>query len=259
MPALILMYHDLCEDPTAVPPEHQPYVLAPTVFRRQIAAMAASGLPILTVTQWCAPSRPPRALVLTFDDGHVSNYALTLPILLEYRLKATFFVTAGTIGNGVTMDWDQIRALHAAGMEIGSHTVTHRPPSTLTDDELRYELLESRRLLEAGLEAPVAAISSPTGFFNPRMRAIAREVGYHSLSFGRIGLVPDRGDPFSLNRVAVKHSTRQEDLEALLRFERRTLWRLRRQQLVRSFARQTLGLNAYLRVRRLLTARGATP
>jgi len=258
MPALILMYHDLSEALASVPPEHRPYVLDPAVFRRQMEAIVASGLPTLTVTQWCAPSRPPRALVLTFDDGHVSNYALTLPILLEYRLKATFFVTAGAIGIGGTMNWEQIRALHAAGMEIGSHTVTHRPPSTLNDAELRYELLESRRLLETGLEAPVTSISSPTGFFNPRMRAIAREVGYHSLSFGRIGLAPDSGDPFSLNRVAVKHTTRQEEFEALLRFEHRTLRRLRLQQLVRSFARKALGPDAYLRVRRLLTAPKAT-
>ena len=91
------------------------------------------------------------------------------------------------------------------------------------------------------------------------MRAIAREVGYHSLSFGQVGLAPDRGDPFSLNRVAVKHSTRQEEFAALLRFERRTIWHLRLQQLVRSFARKTLGPNAYLRVRRLFTTRWATP
>jgi peptidoglycan/xylan/chitin deacetylase (PgdA/CDA1 family) len=137
--------------------------------------------------------------------------------------------------------------------------VTHRPPSTLNDEELRYELRESRRILEDGLGAPVTAISSPTGFFNPRMRAIAREVGYHSLSFGRIGLAPDRGDPFSLNRVAVKHTTRQEEFAALLRFERRTMKRLRRQQLVRSCARTALGPNTYLRVRRFFTVRGAMP
>jgi peptidoglycan/xylan/chitin deacetylase (PgdA/CDA1 family) len=257
MPALILMYHDLAENLTTVPPEHRPYVLEPTAFCRQMAAIGASGLPVLTVAQWCGPSRPPHALVLTFDDGHVSNYTLTLPMLLKHQLKATFFVTAGAIGNGMTMNWSQIRALHDAGMEIGSHTLTHRPPSTLSDDELRYELRESRRILEGGLGAPVTSISSPTGFFNPRMRSIAREVGYHTLSFGQIGLVPESGDPFSLKRIAVKYTTRQAEFDALLRFDHRLIRRLRMQQWVRSAARKTLGLNAYLRLRRLLTARGS--
>ena len=257
MPALILMYHDLAADPAAIAPEHRPYVLEPAVFRGQMAAVIAAGLPALSVAQWCAPMRPPRAVVLTFDDGHVSNYTLTLPILVEYHLTATFFITAGVIGQGETMDWRQIRALHATGMEIGSHTLTHRPPSTLSDDELRYELHESRRVLEDGLGAPVTSISSPTGFFNPRMRAIAREVGYQSLCFGHIGLAPDQGDPFSLKRVAVKYTTPYAEFEALLRFDQHMLGRRRRQQWVRSFARQAFGPKAYLQVRRLLTALGA--
>src|SRR5262245_6332164 len=257
MPALILMYHDLAADPTAIAREHRPYVLEPAVFRRQMAAVVAADLPALSVAQWCALSRPPRAVVLTFDDGHVSNYTLTLPILAEHHLTATFFVTAGVIGQGETMDWRQIRALHAAGMEIGSHTLTHRPPSTLSDDELRYELYTSRRVLEDGLGAPVTSISSPTSFFNPRMRAIAHEVGYQALCFGQIGLVPDRGDPFSLKRVAVKYTTLHAEFESLLRFDRRTLRRLRLRQWMRSSARQILGPNAYLQVRRLLIAGGA--
>jgi peptidoglycan/xylan/chitin deacetylase (PgdA/CDA1 family) len=257
MPALILMYHDLAADPTVIAPGHRPYVLEPAVFHRQMAAVIATALPVLTVAQWCAPTRPARAVVLTFDDGHVSNYTLTLPILMEHHLSATFFITAGAIGKGATMDWRQIRALHAAGMEIGSHTLTHRPPSTLNDDELRYELRESRRVLEDGLGAPVTSISSPTGFFNPRMRAIAREAGYQSLSFGQIGLAADQGDAFSLQRVAVKYATPHTEFEALLRFDRRLLGRWRRQQWLRSIARQSLGPSAYLQVRRLLSARRA--
>jgi peptidoglycan/xylan/chitin deacetylase (PgdA/CDA1 family) len=176
---------------------------------------------------------------------------------VEHNLTATFFITAGAIGEGETMDWRHIRALHAAGMEIGSHTLTHRPPSTLSDDELRYELHESRRVLEDGLGAPVTSISSPTGFFNPRMRAIAREVGYQSLCFGQIGLAPNQGDPFSLKRVAVKYTTPRTEFEGLLRFDQHTLRRLRWQQWVRSVARQAFGPKAYLQVRRLLTALGA--
>jgi len=257
MPALILMYHDLSEDPERVPAGHRPYVLATSTFHRQINSIATSGLPTLTVAQWCSAPRPPRALLLTFDDGHVSNHEVALPILCERQLRATFFITVGRIGTGETMNWTQLRALHAAGMEIGSHTLTHRPPSTLDDDELRYELRESRRILEDGLGAPVASLSSPTGFFNPRMRNIAREVGYRTLCFGQIGLAADDGDPFSLNRVAVKHAMCEDQFEALLRFDRGAIHRLRLPQLVRDLARKTLGPEVYLRVRRILVQKGS--
>jgi peptidoglycan/xylan/chitin deacetylase (PgdA/CDA1 family) len=252
MPALILMYHDLAEDQAHVPPEHRPYVLKTSTFHRQMGSAAASELPVLTVSGWCARPRPAHALLLTFDDGHVSNHDVALPILLEHRLKATFFITAGRIGCGDTMNWQQIRALHAAGMEIGSHTLTHRPPATLNDDELRYELLESRRILQDGLDAPVTSVSSPTGFFNPHMCTLAREVGYHALCFGQVGLVVDDADPFALNRVAVKAAMSENQFKALLQFDHAMLRGLRLRQLVRALARKILSPAAYLRVRRVL-------
>jgi peptidoglycan/xylan/chitin deacetylase (PgdA/CDA1 family) len=251
MPTLMLMYHDLSADSASIPPQHRPYVLDASTFRLQMDTMAASGLPAFTVTQWRTSPRPLRAFALTFDDGHVSNHDIALPMLLERKLTATFFITVGCIGTGTTMNWTQIRALHAAGMEIGSHTLTHRPPSTLNDDELRHELLESRRILEENLGAPVTSVSSPTGFFNPRMRAIAREVGYRALCFGRVGFVADHGDPFSLHRVAVKRTMPQAEFEALLQFNESTVRRLWLQQWVRDLARKMLGVDAYLRIRRL--------
>lgn len=252
MPALVLMYHDLSYDMEGIPSGHAPYVLHPSAFRMQMRSVTASEIPVLAVTEWAEGPRPPRAIVLTFDDGHVSNHDLALPILLELQLRATFFVTAGMIASGSTMSWAQIRALHKAGMVIGSHTLTHRPPSTLNDDELRYELRESKRILEDGIGVAVTSVSSPTGFFNPRMRAIAQEVGYRTLCFGRAGLAADNGDPFLLHRVAVKRKMGQGEFEALLRFDGGIVRRLRLQQLLCELARNTLGPTAYLRLRRCL-------
>jgi peptidoglycan/xylan/chitin deacetylase (PgdA/CDA1 family) len=252
MASLIFMYHDLTSDMASVPSGHRPYVLDATVFRRQICLLARHELPVVTVARWCAGFRAARTIVLTFDDGHVSNHDLALPILCEYGMKATFYVTAGFIGTGQTMNWGQIRALHAAGMEIGSHTMTHRPPSTLSDEELRYELTTSRDVLENGLGAPVTSISSPTGFFNPRMKDIAREVGYGALCFGQAGLAADTADPFSLNRIAVKRTMRQDEFEGLLRFDRSAIRRKRYRQVVPELARRVLGSRFYLPIRRAL-------
>jgi peptidoglycan/xylan/chitin deacetylase (PgdA/CDA1 family) len=252
VPALILLYHDVLDDHRMVAPGHRPYVLERATFRRHMRAVAAQRFPVISIAEWCAVPSRPRAIILTFDDGHVSNYEAALPMLVDNRLTATFFVTAGHIGAGTTMTWRQIRALHAAGMEIGSHTLTHRPPSTLDDMALRYELVASRRILEDGLGAPVVSVSSPTGFFNPRMRQIAREAGYQALCCGSAGLVADDGDRFSLNRVAVKRTTRDEQLEALLQFDAGTIRRLRLHQIARDVAKKTLGRDTYLRIRRVL-------
>ena len=252
MPALILMYHDVAEALGEIAAGHRPYVLDPKVFRRQMGAIVDTDLLNFTVGDWCASSRRLRVVVLTFDDGHTSNYDTALPILLDYRLKATFFITAGWIGTGSTMGWRQIRALHAAGMEIGSHTLTHRPPSTLDDKELRYELSESRRILEDGLGAEVTSLSSPTGFFNPRMRRVAQEVGYRSLCIGRVGLAADGGDPFWLNRVAIKRSMTEPQFKQLLRLNRMTIGSLRSRQWTRDSARKIIGARGYTCLRSVL-------
>lgn len=246
------MYHDLTDHVDAIPPAHRPYVLEAKVFDRQMDAVARSRIPVLTVAQLSTAFPAEPALVLTFDDGHISNHDLALPILDKFGFKATFFVTAGFIGTGTTVSWEQIRALHAAGMEIGSHTLTHRPPSTLSDNELREELVKSRQILEDGLGASVTSISSPTGFFNPRMRAIAREVGYKALCFGRIGLVQPNTDRFSLNRIAVKRTMSFEQFEALARFDRHMIRRLRLCELARDLVRKTLGPRFYLPLRQAL-------
>ena len=246
------MYHDLSNDVQSVTKEHFPYVLSPATFRRQLEQVRALGLPTLKVDEWCSKLKPSRAVVMTFDDGDISNYRLALPMLREFGFKATFFVTVGFIGHPGTMNWQQIRALHEAGMEIGSHTLTHRPPSTLTASELRYELSESRRILQDGLGAAVTSISSPTGFFNPLMRDIAKEVGYRAVCFGRIGFAPDQGDPFSLNRIAVKRMINEKQFADLLVFNQGTMANLRRRQSIRDMARHWLGVSGYLRARSIL-------
>jgi peptidoglycan/xylan/chitin deacetylase (PgdA/CDA1 family) len=249
------MYHDLAEDLDGIPVNHHPYVLNPVVFRSQLEAVALSSLRVVSVAEWCSQPKSTHGLVLTFDDGNVSNHTLALPILLEYGFKATFFITVGQIGIGNTMDWSQIRNLHAAGMEIGSHTLTHRPPSTLNDNELPYELSESRRILEDGLGAPVNSISSPTGFFNPRMGKVAREVGYRSLCIGRVGLVSDHADPFALNRVAIKRAMAEQQFKKLLRFDLGAIAALRSQQWTKDLARRIVGPERYLQVRKILMKR----
>lgn len=65
--------------------------------------------------------------------------------------------------NELMMTWDQIRALARAGMDVESHSRTHRVLQTLDDDALKSELTGSREDLEAQLGRPVRAIAYPVG------------------------------------------------------------------------------------------------
>jgi len=256
----IFMYHDVQPDGapiTGVAPEQRPYVLHRSVFAAHLNAMA--GMRSLTVADLVGEAPVAgRAVVLTFDDGHVSNYTEALPAMAARGIVGTFYVVAGRVGEGETLSWAQMREMVAAGMEIGSHTLTHPEPSTLSDDELRHELRESKRLLEEGLGRPVVSLSSPTGFFNPRMSRMAHAEGYTSLCFGHYGYVIPSTDPFRLNRIAVKRSTPMAELEAILRGDVAVVRRLRRGQMVRNGAKHLLGVRGYLALKgAMLRLKGA--
>jgi peptidoglycan/xylan/chitin deacetylase (PgdA/CDA1 family) len=61
------------------------------------------------------------------------------------------------------LDWDQVRAMHSAGVSFGAHTMTHPAVSRLEPSAFQEELLQSRRLLESGLGAPIEDFAYPFG------------------------------------------------------------------------------------------------
>ncbi len=259
------MYHDLSDGHDRVPAEHRPYVLSVATFREQLRVLAEAGLAGTRLDEILDPggSGPVRGhpCVLTFDDGHESNCTLALPLLLEAGFRATFFVTAGWIGRAPYMSWDQVRALAAAGMEIGSHSMTHRPPTTLTRDELHSEMADSRKLLEDRLGRPVICASSPTGFFNPVMPQIVEALGYRALCAGRIALWRDPRDRFLIPRLPVKRRTAPREFRRMVHGDRWLVARMRGEQMVRNGLKSTLGVRRYedLRQRLLgLSWRGKT-
>ncbi len=65
--------------------------------------------------------------------------------------------------NRLIMTWDQVRALAAAGMDVESHTRSHRVLQTLDSDALHSELTGSREDLETQLGRPVRAVAYPVG------------------------------------------------------------------------------------------------
>lgn len=61
------------------------------------------------------------------------------------------------------LTWEQIRKMSARGVLFGSHTMTHATVSRLTSEERRYELLDSKRLLEERIGEPVSHFAFPFG------------------------------------------------------------------------------------------------
>ena len=104
------------------------------------------------------------------------------------------------------MTWDQIREAGRRGIAIGSHTHTHRVLAGLTEEDQRWELLQSKAALEAQIGRPVRTLAYPVGgyqnFTAVTMR-LARDCGYEgAFSFHTgVNLAGD-GNPYNLRRIA---------------------------------------------------------
>ncbi|MGH8895993.1 MAG: polysaccharide deacetylase family protein [Egibacteraceae bacterium] len=78
-------------------------------------------------------------------------------------------------------DWDGARALMRAGMAIGSHSMYHAILSEESGEAQHADLLDSRKLLEAELDAPIDLFAYPNGAsadYDSTTIAAAEAAGY---------------------------------------------------------------------------------
>jgi peptidoglycan/xylan/chitin deacetylase (PgdA/CDA1 family) len=112
------------------------------------------------------------------------------------------------ITDEVMMTWDQVRALRSAGMDVQSHTRSHRVLETLPQADLREELVGSRRMLEEQLNEPVRAVAYPVSLsagehdeIFAEVRAAGYDLGF-STSCGHGPLGP-KTNPLDIQRIWV--------------------------------------------------------
>lgn len=106
--------------------------------------------------------RPNKAVILTFGDTIKTQFTQAKPILDEYGLKGTFFVTCLWVGSHMygipRLTWQDISALQKDGQVIESKTMTHRRMTHMSPGELIYETAGSKKCLaDHGINATVFA------------------------------------------------------------------------------------------------------
>ncbi|WP_073088893.1 polysaccharide deacetylase family protein [Selenomonas ruminantium] len=151
---------------------------------------------------------PENPVMITFDDGYEDNYNNAYPILKKYGFKATIFVVTGFLDRHKKgyLSWDQAREMNKNGINIESHTVNHRSMTDLTDDELRAELVDSKKKAETELGHAVNYIAYPTGTYNLHIAQMVKEAGYKAAFTIKYGNVDKASNIFALERVPIFHT-----------------------------------------------------
>lgn len=194
--------------------------------------------------------RPLRAPVITFDDGHVSQFTHALPALERAEKKAIFFITAGWTGSRSDyMTWSQLRELAALGHEVQAHGWTHALLTHCASDQLVEELRRSKQALEDGLGSPVYSISMPGGRWNASVLAACAREGYRYVyTSDPYAGTKKAGEVTVAGRAMIRCRTTAPELLRLLRSEHAFWSREKMQFHLKRSVRSVLGDRAYHRL-----------
>jgi len=160
------------------------------------------------------PLNPPRRIYLETPEGRLRAAVEFITLMRKLpaaeqrahcaRLESAVPLPSESLSNRM-LTWDQVRQMQAAGVSLGTHTITHPVVSNLDDADLEWELGESKRILENRIQHHVEDFAFPFGKSEEcgqkAISALSR-LGYRSAVTTEAGLNVPTTNPFALLRVS---------------------------------------------------------
>lgn len=212
----ILGYHNVAMAPADVP--FKLLYVSPDRFERQLWALRRIGLRGVSTSDGIARLNSGTSrgcVVITFDDGYADTLDVAAPLLKRYGFSATCYVVSNAVGTYNSWDADllqerkplmrrdQLARWLAAGMEVGSHSLSHPRLVELSRDAARCEIAESRFALQAMLDVPIEHFAYPFGHFTAETVELVRDAGYSSAMTVQPGVARRSDDRLRLPRILV--------------------------------------------------------
>ncbi len=181
----VVLYHDIQEQ---YPAEDDAVVVTPQTFEEHISALLSNGYTPVSFEDICNASKgafvmPEKPIVITFDDGYLTNYNYAFPILQKYGTKATIFVITSTVGRmdikNPHFTWEQAKIMQQSGLvSIQSHTFSHQYLDTADEFSLAREIRLSKYLIEKNLGTKCDVLAFPYGKYNQQVTDAVKSAGY---------------------------------------------------------------------------------
>ncbi|MEO0082970.1 MAG: polysaccharide deacetylase family protein [candidate division WOR-3 bacterium] len=151
-----------------------------------------------------ASNNQDKYVIISFDDGFYSVYKYAYPILKHYRIPITCGLVTSYITNNAPkerseysfMSVNEIQELiDSLNIEIASHSVNHYDLTKLPVEQVKYELIRSKRILDSVFNQNVITFIYPYGKTNPQIVELTKLAGYklaRSTKWGEPNLWVDR-------------------------------------------------------------------
>lgn len=203
--------------------EMRRYTVTPETFAEQLDYLQQNDyhvIPLADLVDYLEGHRdalPPRAVVITVDDGWACAYTDIAPALRKRGLPFTLFVYPKIVGRGShALSWQQIAELARGGADVESHTFTHSFLTQTDPQFLQHELEDSRLEIARRTGQPVRFLSYPYGDYNASIAADAVRFGYRAaVTTERGPIMPDTA-PMQLKRYLIHNDTTLEEFKTFL-------------------------------------------
>ncbi len=188
-------------------------VIHPDNFRVQIKYLYDRGYKSVNLSEMVSQSEiQGKQVSFIFDDAYENVFHYAYPILREHGYTATIGIITDFIG--ITNDWDvqigtkynhlnaeQIDQLQSNGWELASHTCSHKNLLFCDNATIKYEISNSKDVLESMFRCKIRHLIYPYGRYNNNIATIAKRSGYSGASgfFSKKGIDP----LFGISRKAV--------------------------------------------------------
>lgn len=210
-----LMYHSISEVPAGWPTD---LCVAPGVFEEHLQYLKTQGYNVVTAPQAVillkSRQNVMNTVIVTFDDGYENNYTEAFPLLKKYGFRGNFYIVGNDVGKEKNQDgmkkymsFAQIKEMHDQGMEIGSHSMSHDPLTSIKPELLPWEIYQPLNLFYQKMNFWISGIAFPNGAFNDAIIAEIRKYFKYEYGFsGQAGcntLKIVEETPFALRRAGV--------------------------------------------------------
>ncbi|KRQ12611.1 polysaccharide deacetylase family protein [Bradyrhizobium manausense] len=214
-----------------------------TAFARQMETLHRAARVIPTSYRGKLPPGK-KCVAITFDDAFTSVAENALPELVKHSFPATIFVPVAWLGrppgwameedalarpsaagpkvSELVMSSDDLKALPASLVSLGSHSMTHPPISALDPERARTEIADSRQQLAELSGREILEFSFPYGDYNASALATCRAAGYQVAYSIKPQEVDPAGSEFLRGRTKVDLS--DSPIEFYLKFNGAYEW-----------------------------------
>lgn len=128
---------------------------------------------------YCVETNEPK-VALTFDAawGNEDTKKI-LEILKKHDVHVTFFMTGGWVESYP----DDVKAILAAGHDLGNHSENHKNMSQLSDEEKKEELMQVHQKVQELTGYEMFLFRPPYGDYDNAVVKVSKECGYYPIQW----------------------------------------------------------------------------